>query len=107
MLQKKKIYRDENLSLQSLSEKMKIPSHQLSKVINEKCGKNFFDLINFYRIEEAKKILTDPESNEKLILNIAYSVGFNSKATFYRAFKKLTEMTPSLYKKKYQRPSPP
>lgn len=100
-----KKYRDETLSLQSFAHYLDIPAHQLSKVINEKCGKSFFDLINYYRINEAKEILAEPGNNEKLIVTIAYSVGFSSKAAFYRAFKKFTDMTPSEYKKKYQNPN--
>ena len=61
---------------------------------------NFYDFINKYRVEEAKKLLIEDIHNYK-ILAIAYEVGFNSKATFNRVFKKFTELTPSEFKEKF------
>jgi AraC-like DNA-binding protein len=66
-------------------------------------NKNFRDLINHYRIEEAKNSLTNPKKNDSSILEIAYEVGFNSKEVFNRCFKKYTGMTPSEYKRKEQK----
>jgi AraC-like DNA-binding protein len=60
-------------------------------------GLTFHDLINTHRIEEAKKMILDPELNET-IEGIAYLVGFNSKSTFHSAFKKFTGLTPSQFK---------
>ena len=96
-----KVYRDENISLQLLSEKSGIQPHYLSQIINEKMNKNFITLINGYRVEEAKKRLVDPRDRHLSILGIAFDVGFNSKAAFNRAFKKHAGMTPSEYKKKH------
>jgi len=96
-----KIYREEHISLQSLSEKLDIPSYQLSYIINEKLNKSYFDLINSYRIEDAKRQLLDPQKQDQTILNIAYDVGFNTKVAFNNAFKKYTNMTPSQFKNKY------
>jgi AraC-like DNA-binding protein len=100
LLEIEKVYRDENISLQLLSEKSEIPPHYLSRVINEKMNKNFISLINGFRVEEAKKRLADPKDKHLSILGIAFDVGFNSKAAFNRAFKRHTGMTPSGYKKK-------
>ncbi|MCK4765334.1 MAG: helix-turn-helix domain-containing protein [Candidatus Aminicenantes bacterium] len=100
LLEVKKVYRDENISLQLLSGKVGIPSHYLSQVINERMDKNFIGLINSYRVQEAKKKLVDPKAAHLSILGIAFEVGFNSKAAFNRAFKKYTGMTPSEYRKK-------
>lgn len=94
-----KIYRDENISLQSLSGKLSITPHQLSRIINEKLNKNFPDFINTYRVEEAKKILADPRQTDRKILTIAFDVGFNTKVAFNTAFKKHTNMTPSEFRK--------
>ncbi len=99
LLEVKKIYKDETISLQSLSEKLSIPPYQLSQIINTKLNKNFFDLINSFRIQEAKKYLTDPAKSHLTILEIAYDVGFNSKVSFNKAFKKFSEMTPSQFRK--------
>jgi len=100
LLEVKKIYKDDTLSLSSLSEMLSIPAYQLSQIINVKLNKKFFELINSYRIEEAKKQLTDPEKSHLTILDIAYEVGFSSKVAFYNAFKKFTGETPLQLKKK-------
>lgn len=89
-----KIYRDESLSLHSLAERLDIPSHQLSWIINYKIGRSFFELLNRYRIEEVKKRLTDSRDNDKTILEIAYSSGFKTKSAFNKTFKILTGKTP-------------
>ena len=94
-----KVYRDENISLQSLSEKLSIAPHQLSRIINEKLNKNFPDFINTFRVKEAKKILADPRQTDRKILTIAFDVGFNTKVAFNTAFKKHTKMTPSEFRK--------
>ncbi len=99
LMEIEKVYRDETISLQSLSEKLSITPHQLSRIINEKLNKNFPDFINTYRVEEAKKILADPRQTDRKILTIAFDVGFNTKVAFNTAFKKHTRMTPSQFRK--------
>jgi AraC-like DNA-binding protein len=94
----KKIYRDEDISLQLVAEKLSIPAYQLSLVINEKMNKTFFDLVNDYRIEEVKKHLSDPNQSRKKVLDIALDVGFNTKTAFNRTFKKYTQMTPTQFR---------
>ncbi|MFC2155648.1 two-component regulator propeller domain-containing protein [Acidobacteriota bacterium] len=103
LLEYEKVYRDEKISLQSLSKELSVTYHQLSQVINEKLGKNFFDLINGYRIREAKKRLVDPKEKTRSVLAIAYDVGFNTKAAFNRVFKKYTRMTPSQFRQKFRK----
>ena len=93
-----KIYQDESLSLHSLAERLDIPSHQLSWIINSKIGRSFFELLNSYRIEEVKKRLTDSRDKDKTILEIAYSSGFNTKSAFNKTFKILTGKTPRDYR---------
>ena len=98
-LDEHKAFRAPELSLGELSEELKIPSHYLSQVINEKLGTNFLDMINQYRVEDTKENLSDQSKNHFTIMAIAYDSGFNSKSTFYAAFKKHTGMTPSQYRK--------
>ena len=93
-----KIYRDESLSLNTLAERLDIPSHQLSWIINYKIGRSFFELLNRYRIEEVKKRLADSRDNDKTILEIAYSSGFKTKSAFNKTFKILTGKTPRDYR---------
>lgn len=93
-----KIYQDESLSLHSLAERLDIPSHQLSWIINYKIGKSFFDFLNRYRVEEVKKRLADPRDRNSTILEIAYSSGFRTKSAFNKTFKILTGKTPRDYR---------
>jgi len=87
------------LTLAQLSEKVNIPAHYLSQIINEKLDCNFLDFVNSYRVEEAKRKLKDAKYSHYTILSIAYDAGFNAKSTFYAAFKKHAGMTPSQYRK--------
>lgn len=98
-MESEKFYQSPELTLAQLSEKVKIPSHYLSQVINEKLNCNFLDFVNSYRVEDAKEKLVDPKFAHYTILSVAYEAGFNSKSTFYAAFKKGTGMTPSKYRK--------
>ncbi len=79
---------------------MKLRPKLLSQAINEGLGKNFFEFINRYRIEEAKRLLTDPADKKITVLEVLYQVGFNSKSSFNTVFKKQTGLTPSEFKKK-------
>ncbi len=94
-----KPYLEKELTLYNLAERLQVQPNHLSQVINSLEGKNFFDFINMYRVEAAKeKILLNHYQNLTL-LGIAFESGFNSKASFNRAFKKLTGQTPTEYRK--------
>ncbi len=99
LMEIEKVYCDAEITLQSLAGKMSIASHQLSQLLNEKLDRNFFDFINSYRIEEAKKILQSPRGAQRKISSVAIEVGFSTMAAFYNAFKKHTNTTPTRYKK--------
>lgn len=92
-----KFYLDPLLNLSLLSEKVGIGTHELSFVLNQGFGKNFYQYINELRVEEAKRLLDSPEFRNKDIASVAIYAGFNSKTTFYTAFKKITGMTPKAY----------
>ncbi len=102
LLEKEKIYRDSSLSIQTLSRKLSLPVYHLSQVINEKFKKNFYELINGYRIEESKEKLNTNDKNQPKILAIAYDVGFNTLNSFNRAFKRHTGKTPTEFKNSRQ-----
>jgi AraC-like DNA-binding protein len=97
-----KIFRKEDISLQSLSEELSIPSYQLSWIINKKMNITFSELVNSYRVEEVKKRLDSSQDTDKTILDIAFDAGFNTKTSFNRVFKKLTRITPSQYRQQHQ-----
>ncbi|MCP4215573.1 MAG: helix-turn-helix domain-containing protein [bacterium] len=98
-----KIYREEDLSLGSLAGELNVSVHFLSQLINERLGENFYDMVNRYRVEEVKARLCDPDNADLSILEISYDAGFSAKSSFNRYFKKMTDMTPSAYRKKNQR----
>jgi len=90
---------DPQLSLDSLSEELGKSTSHLSKLMNTHAGSNFPDYINKYRIAEAKKLLADSDFEAYTIVAIGLECGFNSKSTFYTAFKKFTGQTPTAYRK--------
>jgi len=94
-----KPFLDRELSIYDLSKQLGIPRHFLSEVINEHLGKNFYNLVNDYRVEEVKRRLEDPRYKQLTILAIAYDSGFNAKSSFNTIFKEKTGMTPSEYQK--------
>jgi AraC-like DNA-binding protein len=92
-----KPYLDSELSLIKLAGLLYIPSHHLSQIINEQLGKNFFEFINEYRVEEVKLLMAKNKDRKYTLLSIAYDRGFNSKSTFNSIFKKYTGITPKQY----------
>jgi len=98
LMETQKPYLDSELNLIRLSELLSVSTHHLSYVINTGFQKNFFQYVNEYRIEYAKKLLKDDSKNRLSILGIAYESGFNSKTSFNTTFKKLTNQTPSEFK---------
>lgn len=95
-----KLYLDPSINIDVLSKKVAIPSRYISQVLNENLNQSFYDYINSFRIEESKKLLSDPDYQDKTVLEVLYDVGFNSKSVFNTSFKKHTGMTPSEYKRK-------
>ncbi|MEJ5048486.1 helix-turn-helix domain-containing protein [Chryseobacterium culicis] len=90
-------YLDDKLTLQKLAVQMGMPEKQLSILINQHTGRHFFDFINEFRINKAKDLLKDQP--QLTVLEVLYEVGFNSKSSFYTAFKKETGVTPTDYRK--------
>lgn len=98
-MEEHKPYLDANLTLPDLAERINVPSHHLSRAINEKLGLNFYEFVNRYRVDEVKAKLSDSSFSNLSLLGIAYDSGFNTKSAFNRVFKKMTGTTPSEYKK--------
>ena len=96
-MSEEKPYLYSNLTVEQLARKMEVQPRELSRAINQGLGKNFFEFISRYRIEEAKRQLDDA-TNTNNILQIMYESGFNSKSVFNTAFKKATGKTPSQYR---------
>ncbi|MCG8572625.1 MAG: helix-turn-helix domain-containing protein [Spirochaetes bacterium] len=98
LMEKEKIYRDNQLTLKSLAEKCNISSHQLSEILNDKINKRYHDFVNEYRVNEAKKLLE--HDNQRTILSVALTVGFHSQSAFYAACDRILKTSPGTLRKK-------
>ncbi|RSC92512.1 AraC family transcriptional regulator [Tenacibaculum singaporense] len=99
-IEEEKIYLNHDLTQANFAKKLSLSSHHLSEVFSFEFDKNFYQLINSYRIKEAKKILELPTNKDYKIIAVAYDAGFKSKTTFNRVFKEQTGYTPTEYRKK-------
>lgn len=99
LLEVEKIYKDSDLSIKFVASKLLLSSRNLSEIINDELKMSFSEFITEFRIKEAQRILSDPKTRDKSVLDIAYDVGYNSKSAFNRAFKNITRMTPSQFRK--------
>jgi AraC-like DNA-binding protein len=90
---------DKNLTLIKLAGQLDISENKLSQVINTKSPYNFFEFVNRYRVELVIQKMKSGEHKSTTLLGLAFDSGFNSKASFNRAFKKYTGHTPSDYLK--------
>lgn len=95
------LYLDPSLSIDSLAEKVNLPTKEVSILINHYLNKHFYDFVNEYRIKKAIEILENPGNYQLTMQEVLYDVGFNSKSSFYTLFKKYTQMTPKEYRKKH------
>jgi len=96
VIRDKELYKDPNLKLNHLATQINITPHMLSQLLNDNFGKSFSTYINEFRIDEACKLIT---TNDRLTFEaIGYEVGYNSKSTFYAAFKKIKDTTPALFR---------
>lgn len=91
-------YRDSKLTIGKLATLLDVSINTISQVINSEFSMNFNEYVNRYRIQEAQLLLREKSSQQGLILAVGLTVGFNSSATFYSTFKKLTGTTPSAYR---------
>ena len=97
LLTHQKVYKNNTISLEILSEMLGTTRHNTSQVINEHFDMSFYDLINQYRILEAVDIFDEDQKRNLNIIAVAYEVGYNNKVTFNKAFKKHMNQTPSTY----------
>jgi AraC-like DNA-binding protein len=88
-------YRETELSLTDLANRLNTQPNYLSQVINERESKSFYDYINTLRVEEFKRLAASPDSRKYTLLALAEQCGFNSKSSFNRYFKKVTGQSPS------------
>lgn len=99
IMQTQKLFLKPDMTLPKLAEAVSCSVNHLSQVINSGLGMSFFDYLNLYRIEYARELLSRRDSQSAAILNIAFTVGFNSNSAFYAAFKKRVGQTPAQYRR--------
>jgi|GEM_PF-1518787 len=100
VMEQNKPYLKSDLTLQALAGEVRVKPHHLSQIINQYHQKNFSDFVNDYRVKEAQRMIV--ENSHFKLEAIGYESGFNTKATFNTAFKKVTGGTPSEFRKKEQ-----
>ena len=95
-------YRRPELSLSILANEIDTTTNKLSWVLNNVYKKTFYELVNEYRVADFSQRINENAHKEFTLISIAYEVGFNSKSTFYKAFKEITKRTPSDYIKQVE-----
>ncbi len=94
IIQTERLYEDPELSLTQLAKQLESNPSFISKMVNRGFGLNFNDFINQFRVNAVKQMLENGEHKKQTLLAIAFDCGFNSKATFNRAFRKETGVSP-------------
>jgi AraC-like DNA-binding protein len=89
------LHLDPALSLTRLARHVASPANLVSQTLNEHLGATFFDYVAKWRVESAKPLIAAGEAS---VLAVALEVGFNTRSTFYKAFKRETGMTPQAYR---------
>jgi AraC-like DNA-binding protein len=99
-MESEKLYLDPDLDLSGLAGRVGAARNQLSFVINQNFGKNFYDYVNEYRVREVLRLMDDGSRINDKMITLAFDAGFNSKPTFNAVFKRITGRTPSDYRLK-------
>ncbi|HEY7886535.1 MAG TPA: AraC family transcriptional regulator [Cellvibrionaceae bacterium] len=98
LMETDKPYLQADISIETLARRVSLPERTVSRILNQHFGKNFFEFINSYRVEESKRLLADPALADSTMLEILAEAGFTSKSTFNAIFKKQVGQTPSQYR---------
>jgi AraC-like DNA-binding protein len=104
VMEEQELYLDEGLTLPDLARASGLSAPQISQVLNGQMNQNFFSFVNNYRIQLARRMLMSPETAGMPIVELAVEVGFKSKSSFYDAFKRATNMTPTQFKRAMEKP---
>jgi len=100
LLEEKRIFLDTEISLLSMAKKLGTNNVMLSRTLNQYYQIGFYDLINKYRVQEFIKLASDPANSHFTFYALALQAGFNSKTSFNKYFKKVTQSTPKEYFRK-------
>jgi len=100
LMEEKEIYLRPELKLAEVAALIGLSSHQLSQLLNDNLNKSYHTYINDFRIQKACDWIL--QKQELKLESIGYEVGFNSKSSFFTAFKKRTGLTPKTYKEQIE-----
>jgi AraC-like DNA-binding protein len=103
LMQEEQPFKDPSYTLPKAAKLLNVSTHVLSAAINKKSCQNFPEFVNNYRIKEAQLLLIRQDHSHQKIATIAFEVGFNSLSSFNAAFRKVTSMTPSEFRKQSHR----
>ena len=101
LMEQERLYTDPQLNRERLAELLGTNRTYLSTIIKEKSGMSYLQFVNSYRIDEAIRILSDPDKIDYPLKQIWSDLGFNSPATFYKLFQQAVGITPSVYRKQF------
>ncbi|UXX81028.1 AraC family transcriptional regulator [Reichenbachiella carrageenanivorans] len=102
VLEEKRLHLRNDITEREVAKEIDIQPYILSKVLNENLGMNFNRYINNFRIEEAKRILLSPDTNDATNYSIALDSGFKTESVYYSNFKKIVGMTPKQFQKQHE-----
>lgn len=97
LMRKEKLYINPNLKIADLADRLEISAHTLSYLFSQHLQRSYYDYINDYRIDEFKRIIKQEGQGKYTLSALAERCGFNSRASFFRYFKKVTGITPNEY----------
>ncbi|MCB0668015.1 MAG: AraC family transcriptional regulator [Saprospiraceae bacterium] len=95
IMEDQELFLNSELRLNDLADALDLSRNHTSQVINEHFNLSFFDFVNSYRIDYAKKLLLRRINDRSTVAQIAFEAGFNNRASFYKAFRKFTGISPS------------
>lgn len=94
-----KLFLNPRLNIERMAEHINLPYREVSALINKHFHVNFNEYVNFYRINEAKRLLSDAQLLNVPINEIYAQAGFNSKSAFHRFFSRLVGVSPTEFRK--------
>jgi len=96
-MEEDQLYLDPELTVEKVGRHLQKPPKTVSSVLNGHAGKSFNQYVNEYRVEAVKRRMLDPAQPPLTLVGLAFECGFNSQATFQRAFRSATGQSPGEY----------